>query len=233
MRNISIHRIGLMMRKYLLEIHKSIYLALFSFIIFICDHRYTIVRKPESEYHLIIQIGLLIYLIASITEVFVLNCKSKPNRILLLQTPSTAGEKVIALFVIFFMTILLQALTLSIISSSFDSIMHYTISIFIKRPLEYGTHLMWWCSLYALFRINYSKSNIYTSISGAFSFILMIIFFILYMRYTDSLFYGKPIFHLPAFMANNFHTLTLVTEIIMISCCWYIIYRRLANTQIN
>ena len=230
MGNINIHRIGLMMRKNLHEMRKIYFIG---FLIFICHHRYLIVTKPDSAYHIIIQIGLLTFLIVSLTEGFVLNCKSKPNRILLLQTPSSAEEKTIALFVLFFMTILLQAIIITLIRCSSYSIMHYPIAIFIKTPLEYGTHLLWCSSLYALFRMNYSKSNIYTSISATFSFILMAICVILYARYSASLYDGKPFIHLPALMANNFHISILITEIIMISCCWYIIYRRLANTQIN
>ncbi len=228
MENINIRRIGLMMRKNILEIHKSSYLVL----LFIICHQLYIVftNKNNGDNNGLFYSGPFILFIIYLSEGFILSCKSKPNRIQLLQTPSSAGEKTIALFALFSMIILLL-LTMIVIFRN-PEFRQIPMSEFI-RIIEFGIHLLWFSTVYALFRLNYSKSYTYSSISGAFSLLLLFIFISLYERFEHSLHMGHPLFQLPDILANNFHVSRLMIEIVTIFGFWHIIYRRLATSQIN
>ncbi len=218
MKNISIHRIVLLMRKYLLDSPTRFYWTLAIVTLFII---LTAFDNQFNEKRYIFSLGtkftLFLLALLGVTELFMQGQKSKTNRINLLQIPATVFEKISALFI-------LQLI--STISMFFIIIANHTIRQITETPMQETLYffdtvlfLMWGNAIFTLFRLNLKKSDLYSSFM---SIIPLLIIITCFLRLDD---YKMTSFN-SALYINLFELITLLG-------CWYLIYRRLANSQIN
>lgn len=219
MKNINFNRIVLMMRKYLIE-SPTIYYGLFPII---AIYLMTIIfyRPHTRNTFLFLQSIRAVYLVMAlfgITELFMQIHKLKPNRINFLQIPASVFEKIIALFTLqLFSTIILVTLVLFTHIARFNTYFSPLKAICILLYLS--LFLMWSNSILTLFRLNFIKTNLYSILM----YIVPISIIIYYFGHTNR------------FMkfSDNLDIYFIMFEVVTTIGCWYLIYRRLTNTQIN
>jgi hypothetical protein len=218
MKNINFNRIVLMMRKYLIESPTRFYwiLAFVTFFIIL-----TAFDSQFNEKRYIFSLGtkftLLLLALLGVTELFMQGQKSKSNRINLLQIPATVFEKISALFILQLISTILMF---------FIIIANHTIRQITETPmqetlnfLDTGLFLIWANAIFTLFRLNLNKSDQYSSL---ITIVPLLIIITCFLRLDD---YKMTSFN-SALYINLFELITLLG-------CWYLIYRRLANSQIN
>lgn len=221
MKNISIHRIVLLMRKYLMDSASRFYwtLAIVGIygIFLILTAFYNQFNHQLHYASLGIKGGIMMMALIGITELFMQGQKSKSNRISLLQIPATVFEKISALFILQLTSTILML---------FIIIANHTIRQITETPmqetlnfLDTGLFLMWGHAIFTLFRLNLNKSDQYSSL---ITIVPLLIIITCFLRLDD---YKMTSFN-SALYINLFELITLLG-------CWYLIYRRLANTQIN
>ncbi len=218
MGNISIHRIVLLMRKYLLDSPTRFYwtLAIVTFFIILSafDNQF---NEKRYVFSLCTKFTLLLLALLGITELFMQGQKSKSNRINLLQIPATVFEKISALFILQLISTILMLfiiITNHIIRQITETPMQETLYFF-----DTVLSLMWGNAILTLFRLNLKKSDHYTSFLTIIPLLIIITCFIRLYDYKMTSFNS-------ALYINSFELITLLG-------CWYLIYRRLAYTQIN
>ncbi len=219
MKNINFNRIGLMMRKYLIE-SPTIYYGLFPII---AIYLITIIfyRPHTNNTFLFLQSIRVVFLVMAlfgITEIFMQIHKLKPNRVNFLQIPASNFEKITALFILqLFSTIILGTLVLFSHIAGINTLLSSLKAISILLYLS--LFLMWSNSILTLFRLNFIKTNLYSILM----YIVPISIIIYYIGHTNR------------FMkfSDNMDIYFIIFEAVTTIGCWYLIYRRLANTQIN
>jgi signal transduction histidine kinase len=180
--------------------------------------------------------GPYILLIAMLPWAITQNLRWKSNKMSYIQLPSSSLEKIIALFLFASISIIF-ILTLSItirFPETWTNNNPFLVIIFI---MMFYWHMMFFSSIFALFRINlkieYGKTYSLSNIVSQLSLFILFVIVILVERYTNSLNAGNPIVPLPRLIEQNLQIVKFVIETTVIVGCWHLIYRRLANTQIK
>lgn len=234
MNNINVRRIALLLRKQLFEADFYFYTSYLLIIVYLINFFVINTHAKEGD-------GLkysvpYIALIATLPWAITQNFRWKSNKMSYIQLPSSSLEKVIALFLFTSISILF-ILTLSFTIRFPELWTNKNPLIFIIITMAGYWHMMFFSSIFAFFRINlkieYGKTYSLSNIVSQLSLFILFVIVILVERYTNSLNAGNPIAHLPRLIEQNIQIVKFVIETTVIVGCWYLIYRRLANTQIN
>ena len=234
MNNINLRRIGLLLRKQLFEADFYFYTSYLLIIVYLIN--FFLLNTHAKEGDGLKYSGPYIALIAMLPWAITQNFRWKSNKMSFIQLPSSSLEKIIALFL--FASISILSILIFSLTIRFPELWtNKNPLLFIIITMEGYWPIMFFSSIFALFRINlkieYGKSYSLSNMVSQLSLFILFVIVILVERYTNSLNAGNPIAHLPRLIEQNIQIVKFVIETTVIVGCWYLIYRRLANTQIN